>query len=176
MMRMMAQALVNNEHWLSMMTQVQVKDYEHQWKSQVRVNTLRQMTRCAASPVVHLPTLFDSYEEVSCMKSTHMEWGGFKMNLDCDFHVIDSLFPTSMIKFELCGDFWCDVNGEDGVNLKKSRQLIVHQRKGRGAAAKRAPHLWTTRFLSSCHSRPILNNFSHFWESPNNQFCGEASL
>ena len=31
---------------------------------QVRVNTLRQMTRCAASPVVHLPTLFDSYEEV----------------------------------------------------------------------------------------------------------------
>ena len=24
------------------------------------------------------------------------------MNLVCDFHVIDSLFPTSMIKFELC--------------------------------------------------------------------------
>ena len=29
---------------------------------QVRVNTLRQMTRCAASPAVHLPTLFDEDE------------------------------------------------------------------------------------------------------------------
>ena len=46
---------------------MQVKNNEVQvsrWTMQVRVNTLRQMTRCAASPVVHLPTLFDSYEEV----------------------------------------------------------------------------------------------------------------
>ena len=62
---------------------------------QVRVNTLRQMTRCAASPAVHLPTLFDE-DEVD-------------HHLVCCPCCCFSTFPLTTFFWERWGEQACDL-------------------------------------------------------------------